>query len=98
MLSIARAMIASPALLILDEATSSIDTVTEMKINDGLSRLMKGRTSFVIGHRLNTIRAADLIIVLEEGKIVEKGSHQKLVDQNGFYADLVKTQRAGSRG
>ncbi|MGP4076843.1 ABC transporter ATP-binding protein [Halobacillus sp. K22] len=98
LLSIARAMIASPALLILDEATSSIDTVTEMKINDALSRLMKGRTSFVIAHRLNTIRSADLIIVLQEGKIVEKGSHQELVRQNGFYADLVKTQQAGSQG
>lgn len=94
LLSIARAMIASPALLILDEATSSIDTVTEMKINDALATLMEGRTSFVIAHRLNTIRSADLILVLQEGKVVEKGSHKELLAKQGFYADLVKTQMA----
>ena len=94
LLSIARAMIANPALLILDEATSSIDTVTEMKINDALNTLMKGRTSFVIAHRLNTIRSADLILVLQEGKVVEKGSHKELLEERGFYADLVKTQMA----
>ncbi len=87
-------MIASPPLLILDEATSSIDTVTEMKINDALSTLMKGRTSFVIAHRLNTIRSADLILVLQEGKVIEKGSHKELLEERGFYADLVKTQMA----
>ncbi|RWZ58776.1 ABC transporter ATP-binding protein [Halobacillus fulvus] len=97
LLSIARAMVADPSLLILDEATSSIDTVTEMKINDALSELMKGRTSFVIAHRLNTIRSADLILVLRDGKIVEKGSHRELVNQNGFYADLVETQQAEKR-
>ncbi|MBA2175033.1 ABC transporter ATP-binding protein [Halobacillus locisalis] len=94
LLSIARAMIASPPLLILDEATSSIDTVTEMKINDALATLMEGRTSFVIAHRLNTIRSADLILVLQDGKVVEKGSHKELLAERGFYADLVKTQMA----
>jgi ATP-binding cassette subfamily B multidrug efflux pump len=94
LLSIARAMIANPSLLILDEATSSIDTVTEMKINDALMKLMKGRTSFVIAHRLNTIRAADLILVMKKGKIIERGNHKDLLKENGFYADLVKTQKA----
>ncbi|MCA0971251.1 ABC transporter ATP-binding protein/permease [Halobacillus litoralis] len=94
LLSIARAMIANPSLLILDEATSSIDTVTEMKINDALAKLMKGRTSFVIAHRLNTIRSADLILVLQDGQIIEKGSHRELLKQKGFYADLVRTQMA----
>ncbi|MCP3027334.1 ABC transporter ATP-binding protein [Halobacillus sp. A5] len=94
LLSIARAMLADPALLILDEATSSIDTVTEIKINDALSKLMKGRTSFVIAHRLNTIRAADLILVLQHGEIIEKGSHQELLQQEGFYSGLVRAQQA----
>jgi ATP-binding cassette, subfamily B, multidrug efflux pump len=93
LLSIARALIADPALLILDEATSSIDTITEIKINEALAKLMEGRTSFVIAHRLNTIQKADLILVLKEGKIVEQGSHQQLLEENGFYADLYNTQR-----
>ncbi len=92
LLSIARAMLADPALLILDEATSSIDTVTEMKITDALDKLMEGRTSFVIAHRLNTIRNADCILVLHEGRIIEKGNHHELLRRNGFYADLVHTQ------
>ncbi|WP_173918353.1 ABC transporter ATP-binding protein [Halobacillus sp. Marseille-Q1614] len=94
LLSIARAMLADPALLILDEATSSIDTVTEMKINDALRKLMKGRTSFVIAHRLNTVRSADHILVLQSGEITERGSHKELLQLGGFYADLFRTQQA----
>lgn len=92
LLSIARAMLSNPSLLILDEATSSIDTITEIKINDALSKLMEGRTSFVIAHRLNTIQNADQILVLQEGEIVERGAHNELVKQGGFYAGLVSTQ------
>ncbi|MGR9048268.1 ABC transporter ATP-binding protein [Halobacillus faecis] len=92
LLSIARAMIADPSLLILDEATSSIDTVTEMKINAGLTNLMKRRTSFVIAHRLHTIRSADVILVLKNGKIVEKGNHRTLMEEDGDYAALIKAQ------
>ncbi|GIN63175.1 putative ABC transporter ATP-binding protein YfiC [Robertmurraya siralis] len=93
LLSIARAMLADPRLLILDEATSSIDTITEMKISEALSKLMRGRTTFVIAHRLNTIQHADLILVLKAGMVIEKGTDQELMKQNGFYADLVQTQR-----
>nr|WP_226037271.1 ABC transporter ATP-binding protein [Aquibacillus saliphilus] len=90
LLSIARVMLADPALLILDEATSSIDTITEMKITDALTKLMRGRTSFIIAHRLNTVQRADKIIVLNHGEIVEQGSHQQLMKQNGFYANLSR--------
>ncbi len=93
LLSIARALLADPALLILDEATSSIDTITEMKIIEALERLMKGRTTFVIAHRLNTIQNADLIVVLKDGQVIEKGSNKELLKQNGFFADLVRTQQ-----
>ncbi|MBM7552034.1 ABC transporter ATP-binding protein [Thalassobacillus pellis] len=93
LISIARAMLAEPSLLILDEATSSIDTVTEMKITDALKTLMEGRTSFVIAHRLNTIRSADQILVLNHGEIIEQGNHDSLLEQGGFYADLVRTQQ-----
>nr|WP_200816465.1 ABC transporter ATP-binding protein [Salirhabdus sp. Marseille-P4669] len=93
LLSIARAMVAEPSLLILDEATSSIDTITEIKINEALATLMDGRTSFVIAHRLNTIQKADLILVLQKGQIIEQGGHEELLAQNGFYADLFHTQR-----
>ncbi|MEH6942433.1 ABC transporter ATP-binding protein [Bacillus sp. JJ722] len=89
LLAIARAIIANPSILILDEATSSIDTITEMHIQQALKRLMQGRTSFVIAHRLNTIQEADQIIVLQNGAIIERGSHKELVQQGGFYHDLV---------
>ena len=88
LLTIARAMIAEPSILILDEATSNIDTITEIKIQEGLKRLMKNRTSFVIAHRLNTIQQADLIILLEDGKIVEKGNHTSLMKKRGKYYSL----------
>ncbi|MGJ9385096.1 ABC transporter ATP-binding protein [Salipaludibacillus sp. CF4.18] len=92
LLSIARALLVDPSILILDEATSSIDTITELKIQEALQRLMKGRTSFVIAHRLNTIQRADQILVLEEGQIIEKGSHDQLLGENGFYSDLYYSQ------
>lgn len=91
LLSIARAILANPAILILDEATSNIDTITELKIQEALSRLMKGRTSFVIAHRLNTIQKADQILVLKDGQIIEKGDHDTLVAKKGFYHELVHT-------
>lgn len=96
LLSIARALLANPSLLILDEATSSIDTITEMKITDALQTLMEGRTSFVIAHRLNTIQNADLILVLKEGEIIEQGTHHTLLKQGGFYARLVQIQQQSS--
>ncbi|MDO3408280.1 ABC transporter ATP-binding protein [Saccharibacillus sp. CPCC 101409] len=92
LLAIARAMLADPAILVLDEATSSIDTVTEIKIQQGLQRLMKGRTSFVIAHRLNTIRQADQILVLKDGGLLEHGSHDELLEQGGFYSGLYHGQ------
>lgn len=92
LLTIARALIANPSILILDEATSNIDTITELKIQDALHRLMKGRTSFVIAHRLNTIQEADTIIMLENGKIIEKGNHDELVQLGGAYQKLYEGQ------
>lgn len=92
LLSIARAILANPTILILDEATSSIDTVTEIRIQEALQRLMKGRTSFVIAHRLNTIQKADQIIILKDGEIIERGSHTSLLRQDGFYAELYNSQ------
>jgi ATP-binding cassette subfamily B protein len=89
LLSIARALIADPVILLLDEATSSIDTVTELKIQEALERLMAGRTSFVIAHRLNTIRKADLVLVMEMGKLVESGTQQQLLDKKGIYATML---------
>jgi ATP-binding cassette subfamily B protein len=90
LLAIARAILADPAILVLDEATSSIDTVTEIKIQEGLQRLMEGRTSFVIAHRLNTIRRADQILVLKDGELLERGSHRELLDKKGLYSDLYQ--------
>ncbi len=92
LLTIARAMIANPPMLILDEATSNVDTRTEQLIQDAMRKLTKGRTSFVIAHRLSTIRDADLILVMKEGNIVEQGKHTELLKENGFYADLYNSQ------
>ncbi|MGG3922901.1 ATP-binding cassette domain-containing protein, partial [Geobacillus thermodenitrificans] len=90
LLAIARAMIADPAVLILDEATSNIDTVTEVRIQEALTRLMDGRTCFVIAHRLNTIQHADRILVLNEGKVIEQGTHDELLATKGFYFHLYR--------
>lgn len=92
LLTIARAFLADPKILILDEATSSVDTRTEILIQKGMENLMKGRTSFVIAHRLSTIRNADLILVMDHGDIVEAGKHEELLEKNGFYAKLYNAQ------
>ena len=92
LITIARAMLANPPMLILDEATSSVDTRTEVLIQSAMERLMKGRTSFVIAHRLSTIRNADLILVMRDGNIVEHGTHNELLAKNGFYASLYNSQ------
>ena len=92
LLTIARAILANRKILILDEATSSVDTRTEHLIQDAMNNLMKGRTSFVIAHRLSTIRSADKILVLDHGDIVEQGSHEELLAKNGFYAELYNSQ------
>jgi len=95
MLAIARAILADPAILILDEATSSVDTRTEARIQKALLRLMEGRTSFVIAHRLSTIRDADNVVVINNGEIVEQGTHQQLLDKRGFYHNLYLSQFKG---
>lgn len=92
LLTIARAILADPKILILDEATSSVDTRTEVLIQKAMDNLMKGRTSFVIAHRLSTIRDADLILVMKDGDIVEQGNHEELLKKGGFYADLYNSQ------
>ena len=92
LLTIARAILADPAVLILDEATSSVDTRTEVLIQQAMNRLMQGRTSFIIAHRLSTIRDADRILVLREGDIVEQGTHEELLEKGGFYANLYNSQ------
>ncbi|WP_210367402.1 ABC transporter ATP-binding protein [Bacillus sp. REN3] len=92
LLSIARAILANPSILILDEATSSIDTITELKIQEALDQLLEGRTSFIIAHRLNTVKNADQIIVIDNGRVIEKGSHSQLLSQKGFYHDLYTSQ------
>lgn len=96
LITIARAFLADPDILILDEATSNVDTLTEIYIQKAMDDLMKGRTSFIIAHRLSTIRNADLILVMNEGKIIEKGTHKELLDKNGFYAQLYKSQFLGA--
>ena len=96
LLTIARALLADPAVLILDEATSNVDTRTEAYIQNAMIALMKGRTNFVIAHRLSTIRNASTILVMNEGKIIEQGTHQQLMDKNGFYADLYNSQFTGA--
>ena len=94
LLCIARVMLSHPPMLILDEATSSIDTRTEMQVQDAFRRLMKGRTTFIVAHRLSTIREADVILVMRDGRIVEQGLHRELLDRNGFYRELYDSQFA----
>jgi len=92
LLTIARAFLADPEVLILDEATSSVDTRTEVLIQEAMAQLMEGRTSFVIAHRLSTIRNADTIIVMNHGRIIEQGNHEALMAAKGFYCDLYNSQ------
>jgi len=97
LLSIARAIVADPAILILDEATSSVDTRTEMHIQEALLNLLEGRTAFVIAHRLSTIRNADKVLVINDGEIIERGTHEKLLEQKGFYFNLYMSQFKGTK-
>ncbi|EPZ59370.1 ABC transporter family protein [[Clostridium] sordellii ATCC 9714] len=92
LLTIARAILADPKILILDEATSSVDTRTEVLIQKAMENLMEGRTSFIIAHRLSTIKDADLILVMKDGDIVEQGSHEELLEKGGFYSSLYNSQ------
>ena len=94
LLTIARAMVANPQMMILDEATSNVDTRTEHLIQDSFEKITKNRTSFVIAHRLSTIRNADLILVMKDGRIIEQGNHAKLLKMGGFYAELYNSQFA----
>ena len=92
LLTIARTILADPKILILDEATSSVDTRTEIQIQKAMDNLMQGRTSFIIAHRLSTIKNADLILVMKDGDIVEQGTHDELIAKGGFYANLYNSQ------
>ena len=94
LLCITRVMLLMPPMLILDEATSSIDTRTEIRIQKAFNRMMEGRTSFVVAHRLSTIKEADIILVMKDGNIIEKGSHEELLAMNGFYSNLYNAQFA----
>lgn len=94
LLTIARAMLQNAPMLILDEATSSVDTRTELLIQRAMDELTKGRTSFVIAHRLSTIKNAGLILVMRDGDVIESGTHEQLMEQNGFYAELYNSQFA----
>jgi ATP-binding cassette subfamily B protein len=96
LMTIARAFLSDPSILILDEATSSVDTRTEVLIQKAMQKLMEGRTSFVIAHRLSTIRDADVILVMNNGTIIEQGNHQQLLDKKGFYYDLYNSQFIGA--
>ncbi len=96
LLAIARAIVANPKILVLDEATSSVDTRTEKRIQEALSRLMEGRTSFIIAHRLSTIRNADQVLVIRDGEIVERGTHETLLANRGFYYHLYMSQFRGT--
>jgi ATP-binding cassette subfamily B protein len=95
LLCIARAILANPHFLLLDEATSSVDTRTEVHIQKAMESLMKGRTSFVVAHRLSTIKNADMILVMNKGTIVETGSHDELLEKSGMYSDIYYSQFAG---
>ena len=95
LLCIARVMLCLPPMLILDEATSSIDTRTELRIQNAFAKMMEGRTSFIVAHRLSTIQEADIILVMKDGNIIEQGSHEMLLARNGFYAALYNSQFAG---
>ena len=92
LLTIARAMISDPKILILDEATSSIDTRTELNIQKAMDEIMVGRTSFVIAHRLSTIKDADIILVMKDGNVIESGNHKELIEKGGFYSELYNSQ------
>ena len=87
-------MLCLPPMLILDEATSSIDTRTEIRVQKAFARMMEGRTSFIVAHRLSTIREADVILVMRDGHIVEKGRHEELLERGGFYAEIYNSQFA----
>ena len=95
LLTIARAILANPKILILDEATSSVDTRTEKKIQDAMVKLMENRTSIIIAHRLSTIQDADLIVVMDKGHVVEMGNHKELLEKQGVYEKLYQTQYKG---
>ena len=94
LLCITRVMLCLPPMLILDEATSSIDTRTEIKIQNAFATMMEGRTSFIVAHRLSTIQSADVILVMKDGNIIEQGNHETLLAQGGFYANLYNSQFA----
>ena len=94
LLCITRVMLCHPPMLILDEATSSIDTRTEIKIQNAFAKLMEGRTSFIVAHRLSTIQNVDVILVMKDGKIIEQGNHEELLAKQGFYANLYQSQFA----
>ena len=96
LLAIARAAVADPPVLILDEATSSIDTRTEALVQEGMDRLMKGRTTFVIAHRLSTVKNSDCIMVLEQGRIIERGTHDQLIEEKGRYYQLYTGNAIGA--